>query len=320
MNNMKYRFLQTKFVNLLLFCTVFGLFFSAVVLPAQAQTTTFAQFLERGGTQDFALTNNSSNAMFNTVSGGSSVYFLYQNISGLDSSLQGFQNAHLLITTTMTTTPATLSSNTLTQPLDQTTVIRVLRDTPTAPGVGMGARTNLLTATISTNTGTPALTGTSTGNSGTFSVTTPDHVVTFSSDFVNFYPTTQRNLALSFSSVTPSLGLGSGNFLQSFTAAGSGTFASNPSPSVLGPTASSVTISGRVLTRSGRGLNGARVNLTEENGTTRTVFTNPFGYYRFLEVRAGQSAIIWADSKRYSYFPQFITINEDVNDLNFVVQ
>ncbi|MGI8642021.1 MAG: hypothetical protein ACR2MG_18985, partial [Pyrinomonadaceae bacterium] len=137
---MKYQFLQTRFAKLLLFCAAFSVFFSAFVstTQAQSQSVTFAQFLERAGTQDFIFTNNASSATFKTVSGGSSIFFLYQNISGLDSSLQGFQNAHLSIATTTTTTPATLNTNNLNQPLNQTTVISILRDTPTAVGIGSG--------------------------------------------------------------------------------------------------------------------------------------------------------------------------------------
>ena len=313
---MKYQFLQAKFAKILLFCAAFGVFFTAFVSTSQAQTTTFAQFVERAGSQDFVFTNNAASADFNTVAGGSAIFFLYQNISGLDSSLQGIQNAHLFITTT-TTTPGTVNSNTAIQPLDQVITISIVRDTPAPVGVGVGTRTNLLTATISANTATPTLTGTNTGNAASFDWTTPDHVVIYTSDFLNFAGTVQRNLAFGFSSVTPIFALGANNFLQSFTAAGSGTFASNPPPTVGPTTAAGVTISGRVLTSLGRGLGRARVNIIEADGTTRTVFTNPFGYYSFSDVSAGQSAILSILSKRYSYRPQVITVTNDLSDLNF---
>lgn len=314
---MKHQFLQRKFSTILLFCAALGVFFSAFVSTTQAQTTTFAQFVERTGSQDFVFTNNTTSANFNTVAGGSAIFFLYQNISGLDPSLQGFQNARLFIQTT-TTTPATLSSNTLIQPLDQVITISIVRDTPAPVGVGTGTRTNLLTAVISTNTAVPTLSGTNTGNAASLDWTTPDHIVTYTSDFLNFTGTIQRNLAFAFSSVTPVLTLGTNGFLRSFTAAGAGTFASNPPPvAVPGTTAAAVTISGRVLSPIGRGVKGARVNITEADGTTRTVLTNPSGYFRFSEVLAGQSAIVSVFSKRYSYTPQVITITNDLDDLNF---
>lgn len=303
-----------RFAKPLLFCAAFSIFLSVFAATTKAQSVTFAQFLERAASQDFIFTNNTSNATFDTVGSGSSVFFQYSNIVGLDSSLDQLQLAHLFVTT-MATTPATLSVNNLNQSLNQTTVITILRDTP-AP-VGSGTRRNLLTATISTNTAVPALTGTNTGNSGTFSVTTPDHIVTFTSDFLTFSVTTQRNLALSFSSIQPTLALGSGNFLQSFTAASTGTFASDPVPTPLMPTAASVSVSGRVLTPSGRGLSRARVNLTENDGTLHTVITNPFGYYSFSDLPAGQTAFLTVDSKSYSYAPQVIMLTEDISNLFF---
>lgn len=304
----------------ILLCALFVVSFSTFSLTARAQSITFAQFLQTSASQDFVFTNNSANANFNTIASGSSVLFLYSNISGLNSSLQGAQSAHLFITQTTTTTAATLSGNILTQPLNQTVVISILRDTAAPVGVGLGARRNLLTATITTNTATPSITGTDTGNSGNFSVTTPDHNVTFTSDFLSFSATTQRNLALSFSSVQPTFALGAGNFLQSFTAAGTGTFASNPVPTPFTPTAASVSISGRVLTPTGLGLSGAQVSLTGNDGSTRTVMTNAFGYYSFSDVFAGEFVILAVRSKRYSYTPQVITVVENISDLNFTAE
>ncbi|MEP7037341.1 MAG: hypothetical protein ABI891_03265, partial [Acidobacteriota bacterium] len=249
---MKYQFSQAKFAKILLFCAALGVFFTAFVSTTQAQTTTFAQFFERTGSQDFVFTNNTTSADFNTVGDGSAIFFLYQNISGLDPSLQGIQNAHLFFTTT-TSTPATVTSNIAIQPLDQVITISIVRDTPAPVGVGVGTRTNLLTATISASTATPTLNGTNTGNAASFDWTTPDHIVIYNSDFLNFAGTIQRNLAFGFSSVTPLLALGTNGFLQSFTAAGSGTFGSNPPPTVGMTTAAGVTIGGRVLTSFGRG-------------------------------------------------------------------
>lgn len=312
---MSYHSFYTKFNKLVLACAIFGAFFSASALSAQAQTTTFAQFFERNGTQDFVFTNNAANATFNTVSGGSPILFIYQNITGLNAALQGGQNAHLFITTTTTTTPATLTVNTLNQPLNQVVVISILRDTP-AP-VGTGARTNLLTATISAATAVPSLAGPNTGNSANFTVTTPDNTITFTSDFVSFAATTQRNLGLSFSSVTPQLALGAGGFLQSFTAAGAGTFASNPPPIVAGTTAASVIVGGRVLTPSGRGLRNALVTVTEADGTTRTVLTGVNGSYNFPDLTIPQTIVVSVRSKSYRFLPRVFSPDADFGELDF---
>ena len=58
---------------------VFGCFFFGSLQMTYAQaTTTFAQFFEQNGTQDFVFTNNTTSATFNTVSGGSPIFFIFQ--------------------------------------------------------------------------------------------------------------------------------------------------------------------------------------------------------------------------------------------------
>ena len=294
------------------------LFFGSLQ-SAQGQSVTIAQFFERNGTQDFRFTNNGgASGTFDTVPAGSPILFVYQNIVGLDPSLTSPQNATLTILPSTTTAPASLSTNTLLQSLNQTTVIRVLRDTPAPVGVGRGARTNLLTATISMGTATPQINGTDTGNSAGFNVTTPDHTITYTSDFLTFSMTTGRNLGVTLSSVTPVLALGLGGFLQTFTGAGAGTFASSPAPIVLGPTAASVSVSGRVLTPSGRTLRNAQVTLTEADGSSRTILTGNFGHYSFTNLAAGQTVILTVRSKRYRFVSQILTLTDNLNNVDFV--
>lgn len=293
-------------------------FLIAVVFSAfnvSAQTTTFAQFLENNGTQDFVFTNNSTNASFNTVPGGSSISFRYQNISGLDPSLQGFQNAHLTISTTATQTAVNNSGN-LSQPLDQIVTVEITRDTP-AP-VGNGTRRNLLTAVFSSSGNTPVINGNS--SSATLNAATPNHNVTFTSDFIRFTTTTARNLSFSFSSVTPVLAIGAGNFLDSFTAAGTGTFASNPVPSVIIPTAASAEVGGRVLTSDGRALRNAKVVLVESDGTIHRTQTGTFGHFNFAGISVGQTVVISVNSKRYSFASQIVPLNDTISELNFTAE
>ena len=84
------------------------------------------------------------------------------------------------------------------------------------------------------------------------------------------------------------------------------------------PTAALVTVGGRVTTESRRGISRARVTLTDLNGETRTVLSNSFGYYRFDEVRAGETYVLEVRHKRYQFSPQVLTVGEAVADLNFV--
>lgn len=290
-----------------------------LVLTAQgsAQTVTFAQFFEQNGTQDFVFNNLSTSGTFNQVSGGSPIFFLYQNIAGLPPSLQGIQSARLYITTT-TTQPGSVNGGTVSQPLDQTVIIQIIRDTPAPPGVGGGDRTNLLTAVFSPNSQSPSITGANGGNSATMSATTPDHTVTFGSHFLSFASTTQRNLAFSFSSLSPSLSLGAGSFLQSMSAAGSGTFASNPVPIYQVPSSSGVTIEGRVLDSEGRGIRNATVSLTNQDGEVITVTSSSFGHFRFEDISAGQTVIVNVTAKRHSFAPRVVSVTESIGDFDFL--
>lgn len=88
----------------------------------------------------------------------------------------------------------------------------------------------------------------------------------------------------------------------------------------LPPSAASVSIGGRVLTDFGRGVAKARVSLTDSNGETRTTLTNPFGYYWFEEVAAGETYVFSVSHKRYSFAPQVLSVTEEISDLNFTAE
>ena len=296
-------------------CALLAVLFA---VPALGSTVTFAQFFEQNGTQDFVWTNNGGiSGTFSNVVGGSPIFFTYQNIPGLPSELTGIQIAHMTVTTTAFQSGTVVLSN-LNQPLDQVITIDITRDTPASPGTGGGNRTRLLRVVISPAINNPALVGNNGGNSATLSATTPDHIVTFSSHFISFGATTDRNMALSFSSVTPALTLGAGNFLQSVTAAGSGTFASDPVPSYGGPTAAAVRVAGRVLRPNGSPARNALVRLTDQNGAMRSVRTSAFGYFTFEDIQAGQAVVVSVMSKMYQYQPQLISLSDSATDLTFM--
>ena len=89
---------------------------------------------------------------------------------------------------------------------------------------------------------------------------------------------------------------------------------------LLGPTAASVAISGRVQNGIGRGIGRVTVMMTDSYGTTRTAQTNQFGYYRFDDVEVGQTYILNAFAKRFQFDTKVISINEELTDLNFSPQ
>jgi Carboxypeptidase regulatory-like domain len=89
---------------------------------------------------------------------------------------------------------------------------------------------------------------------------------------------------------------------------------------VVAPTASSVNVSGRVATSSGRGISRAIVSFTNTDGSVRSVMTNPLGYYRFEGIPGGQTYVFSAFSKRYQFSQQSqaVYLDDDNNGLNFV--
>jgi uncharacterized delta-60 repeat protein len=83
------------------------------------------------------------------------------------------------------------------------------------------------------------------------------------------------------------------------------------------PSAANVSISGRVLTSDGRGLNNAIVSLTDANGNSRSTRTGSFGFYRFDEIEAGQIVIVNVRSKRFQFEPRVLSVGEDLTDVDF---
>lgn len=105
------------------------------------------------------------------------------------------------------------------------------------------------------------------------------------------------------------------------SAAGFGTHAGGFwTPEQLQPTAASATVSGGVLTVSGNGIRNARVTLTGTDGSSRTVVTGSFGFYRFLDVPGGQTYVISVTTGRFTFqIPAMaITADSDLADVNFI--
>lgn len=86
------------------------------------------------------------------------------------------------------------------------------------------------------------------------------------------------------------------------------------------PTAARVSVSGRALTETGRGIINAQITLTDASGGVRTVRTNTFGYFRFEEVSAGQTYILSAGSKKYVFAEpvRILNVQEAIADIEFI--
>ncbi len=88
----------------------------------------------------------------------------------------------------------------------------------------------------------------------------------------------------------------------------------------LAPTAAQVLVSGRVKTANGRGIPNTVLTLTGSDGSPRIARTNPFGYYRFNQVDAGENYVLSISSKSYTFTPStlVLSIAEDLTNIDFV--
>ncbi len=88
----------------------------------------------------------------------------------------------------------------------------------------------------------------------------------------------------------------------------------------LAPTAATVSIGGRVLTADGRGIRNVILILTGSSGSLRTTATTTFGYYRFTDVSVGETYIITAKGKRFTFDQptRVLNIDDDTEDINFI--
>ena len=84
------------------------------------------------------------------------------------------------------------------------------------------------------------------------------------------------------------------------------------------PTAANVSVGGRVTTPDGQSIARVRVTITNMNGIARTALTNAFGYYRFEDIEAGQTYIVSAQAKRYSFNSRVLTVLDELTDLDII--
>lgn len=124
------------------------------------------------------------------------------------------------------------------------------------------------------------------------------------------------NLALSGAGGTSYVDASGTNATRTDGAAGASTRL-NGSVSVAATTAATVSIGGRVLINTKRGLSNAVVYLTEADGIVHQTRTNAFGYYRFADISAGQTVTIRIVSKHYQFAAQVVTVTGEIEDLNF---
>lgn len=83
-------------------------------------------------------------------------------------------------------------------------------------------------------------------------------------------------------------------------------------------TSAPVPVSGQVRNENGQGVGKASVTITGPNGMKYQVMTNPFGYYSFENIPAGDSYFVSVEHKQYRFTPRVLSISDAVNNLDFV--
>jgi hypothetical protein len=86
------------------------------------------------------------------------------------------------------------------------------------------------------------------------------------------------------------------------------------------PTASMVSVGGRVRTAQGSGIRNVIVSLTDASGAIRTAQTGSFGYFRFDGVAVGETYLISVAAKRFAFAQPTIirSVQEEIADLDFI--
>ncbi len=84
-------------------------------------------------------------------------------------------------------------------------------------------------------------------------------------------------------------------------------------------TAAAVSVGGRVTTANGSGIRNVRITLTDLHGISRTATTGTFGSYQFDNVNAGETYVIRAAAKKYTFnqSSQVVSVTDSLTGLNF---
>ncbi|HLM00043.1 MAG TPA: carboxypeptidase regulatory-like domain-containing protein [Pyrinomonadaceae bacterium] len=85
-------------------------------------------------------------------------------------------------------------------------------------------------------------------------------------------------------------------------------------------TAAGVNVGGRVVNGEGRGIANVKIGMLDPQGQVRYALSNPFGYYSFADVPAGETYVFSVKAKGYQPMSLSREVTEDVADLEIVLQ
>lgn len=91
-------------------------------------------------------------------------------------------------------------------------------------------------------------------------------------------------------------------------------------PEDFAPTATGVSVGGRIKNVNDKGINGVRVTITYPDGASRTTFSKAFGHYSFTDIPAGGTYVVSVAAKHYTFSQptQVRQILEDTSDVDFI--
>jgi hypothetical protein len=88
----------------------------------------------------------------------------------------------------------------------------------------------------------------------------------------------------------------------------------------LTPSAANVSLQGRTMLQAGNGIRDVRVTLIEQDGTQHYAITGSFGYFRFDNLRAGQTVVVSVAAKRYTFSQpdRIVALEDNLTDFDFI--
>lgn len=86
------------------------------------------------------------------------------------------------------------------------------------------------------------------------------------------------------------------------------------------PSAAEISVSGRALTSEGRGVMNVRISLILPDGTVLSTLTGRRGFYSFENVEGGQTVVIGAAARRFTFTEptRVVNLTDNVTGLDFV--
>jgi hypothetical protein len=139
--------------------------------------------------------------------------------------------------------------------------------------------------------------------------------------YVGITQTNSTNANISFDTETP---MRTGSFFQGANPpvswsdlAPATSFKVNIGLTFSAPTAATVTVSGRVLSSGGTGVRGAIVTMNDMHGIQRSAITNAFGYYVFDGVQSGETFVMRASARRYTFSAKTVNVTDSLTDIDF---